>query len=296
MDIITAEHLTRSYGTRRGIESLKLSVSEGVLFGFLGPNGAGKSTLIRVLLGLLRPTRGAACVFGLDCWKQTRAIKKDVGYLPGDLRLYSWMTASDALRFAGRVRRRDLTRPGRELAEQFELEMDVPVRKMSRGNRQKLGLVLAMAHEPRLLILDEPTSGLDPLMQATAHQLLRQSARAGRTVFLSSHSLGEVEQICDRVAIVRAGRLVANNTLAELQKQAGHRVVIHWPDESAARGLSCPDFFREVQREGRTWSAIMTGDINDLFSWLAHHSVDDLSVGRPDLETLFHQYYESEQP
>lgn len=185
---------------------------------------------------------------------------------------------------------------GRELAEQFELEMDIPVRKMSRGMRQKLGLVLAMAHEPRLLVLDEPTSGLDPLMQATAHQLLRQWVGAGRTVFLSSHSLGEVEQICDRVAIVRAGRLVANSTLAELQHQAGHRVVIHWPSQSVARDLCCPPFFRELERDGRTWSALMSDGINDLLAWLARHPVDDLSVGRPDLETLFHRYYESERP
>src|SRR5262249_26093722 len=177
------DHLTRRYGRRRGVERVSLTVPEGVLFGFLGPNGAGKTTTIRVLLGFLRPSSGAARIFGRDCWRESKAIKRDVGYLPGDLRLPPWMTGASALSIFGAVRGQVLTRAGRELAERFDLDLSVKVREMSRGMRQKLGLILALAHEPRLLVLDEPTSALDPLMQQTLHELLRQLAATGHTIF-----------------------------------------------------------------------------------------------------------------
>ena len=179
MALIQLDNLTRHYGARRGIERISLSVAEGVLFGFLGPNGAGKTTTIRVLLGFLRPGGGAARIFGLDCWRQSKAIKRDVGYLPGDLHLASWMNGAAAVSIYGTVRGSDLTRPSRQLAERFGLDLRVKVRDMSRGMRQKLGLILALAHSPRLLVLDEPTNSLDPLMQQTLHEYLRQLAAAG---------------------------------------------------------------------------------------------------------------------
>src|SRR5580765_3539907 len=201
MPLIQIENLTRGYGRRRGVDRLSLNVAEGTLFGFLGPNGAGKTTTIRVMLGFLRPTAGAAKIFGLDCWSDSKAIKRDVGYVPGDLRLPSWMNGETALSIFGAVRGQDLMRSGRELAERFDLDLRVKVREMSRGMRQKLGLILALAHSPRLLVLDEPTSALDPLMQQELRALLVKMAAKGHTVFFSSHSLGEVEELCDRVAI-----------------------------------------------------------------------------------------------
>src|SRR5207247_1315609 len=155
VSLIQLDNLTRRYGRRRGVESLSFSVGEGALFGFLGPNGAGKTTTIRVLLGFLRPTSGAAKIFGLDCWRDSKAIKRDIGYLPGDLRLPAWMDGANALSIFGAVRGRDLAGAGRELAEKFDLDLRVKVRDMSRGMRQKLGLILALAHSPRLLVLDE---------------------------------------------------------------------------------------------------------------------------------------------
>src|ERR1044071_6944593 len=231
---IQLDNLTRRYGRRRGIERVSLSVPAGALFGFLGPNGAGKTTTIRVLLGFLRPGSGSARIFGLDCWRDSKAIKRDVGYIPGDLRLSEWMNGATALSIFGAVRGRDLSRSGRELAETFALDLRVKVREMSRGMRQKLGLILALAHAPRLLVLDEPTSALDPLMQELLHDSLRRLAGAGHTVFFSSHSLGEVEQLCDRVAIVRDGEIVADESLAALRDRAGHDVTIRWTEDASA--------------------------------------------------------------
>src|SRR5438876_3779258 len=161
MSVITTAGLTRQYGSRSGIQAVTLAVPQGSLFGFLGPNGAGKTTAIRVLLGFLRPTAGSARIFGLDCWRQSRQAKAEIGYVPGDLRLYAWMNGAEALRMFGSIRRRDMLVFGRQLAEQFDLDLSVAVRSMSRGMRQKLGLILVLAHKPRLLVLDEPTSSLD---------------------------------------------------------------------------------------------------------------------------------------
>ena len=295
MSLIQLENLTRGYGRRRGVELVSLSVAEGVLFGFLGPNGAGKTTTIRVLLGFLRPGSGTARIFGLDCWRDSKAIKRDIGYLPGDLRLSEWMNGATALSIFGAVRGRDLTGSGRELAGTFDLDLRVKVRDMSRGMRQKLGLILALAHAPRLLVLDEPTSALDPLMQQVLHDHLRHLSAAGHTVFFSSHSLGEVEQLCDRVAIVRDGALVADESLAALREKAGHDVTIRWKDESHALGLSPPDFLRLTRRDGAVWQGTLDGPAHRLVDFLAGKQVEELSIGRPDLESLFRRFYQHDE-
>ena len=295
MSLIQLENLTRGYGRRRGIERVSLSVAEGALFGFLGPNGAGKTTTIRVLLGFLRPGGGTARIFGLDCWRDSKAIKRDLGYLPGDLRLSDWMSGATALSIFGAVRGQDLTRSGRELAGTFDLDLRVKVRDMSRGMRQKLGLILALAHSPRLLVLDEPTSALDPLMQEVLHDHLRKLAAAGHTVFFSSHSLGEVEQLCDRVAIVRDGALVADESLAALRDRAGHDVTIRWKNESNALALTPPEFLRLTRRDGAVWQGTLDGPAHRLVDFLAGKQVEELIIGRPDLESLFRRFYQHDQ-
>ena len=292
MSLIQLEKLTRGYGRRRGVEGVSLSVAEGALFGFLGPNGAGKTTTIRVLLGFLRPTGGAARIFGLDCWRDSKVIKRDIGYLPSDLRLPAWMNGTTALSIFGAVRGRDLRASGRELADTFNLDLRVKVREMSSGMRQKLGLILTLAHSPRLLVLDEPTSALDPLMQQVLHDLLRQPATAGHTVFFSSHSLGEVEQLCDRVAIVRDGELVANESLAALRDRTGHDVTIRWKDKSHALQHTPPGFLKLTRNEGALWHGTFDGPAHPLIDFLAGKSVEDLSIGRPDLESLFRRFYQ----
>ncbi len=289
--IIELRSLTRRYGRRRGVEGIDLDVPEGALFGFLGPNGAGKTTTIRVLLGFLHASGGTARALGRDCWRESRRIKEDVGYVPGDVRLYPWLTGRDALRIVGAVRGRGLRAKGAEIAEELGLDLSVKVRSMSRGTRQKLGLVLAMAHEPRLLILDEPTSSLDPLVQERLRSRLRRMARSGHTVFFSSHTLSEVESLCDRVAILREGRLVANETLDALRRATGHEVTVRFRDSSLPSGDDTPSGVRWDSRAGSEWRGRIEGPLEPLLAWLGKHSVDDVALGRPDLETLFRRFY-----
>ena len=292
MSVIVAEQLTRRYGRRTGVEQLNLRVAEGARFGFLGPNGAGKTTTIRVLLGFLRPTAGRAEVFGRDCWRAGTQIKRDVGYLPGDLRLYSSMTGADHVRIFGAARGLDLKRPGGDLAERFALDLGVTVRKMSRGMRQKLGLILALAHRPKLLVLDEPTASLDPLMQEMLLQHLRELAEAGHTVFFSSHSLSEVDRLCDRVAIVREGRLVADETLETLRTRARRHFTLRWADGTPLDGVTVPEFVEIDQRQGRSWHGRLNGPVPEFLRWVGRSPIVDLTLGQPDLESLFCRYYE----
>ncbi|MHC4094154.1 MAG: ABC transporter ATP-binding protein, partial [Planctomycetota bacterium] len=264
MSVIVAEQLTRRYGRRVGIEQVDLQVPEGMLFGFLGPNGAGKTTTIRVLLGFLRPSSGRAGMLGRDCWRDSHRIKADVGYLPGDLRLYPSMTGEDHLRICGVARGRDMLAPGTALAERFVLDLKVPARKMSRGMRQKLGLLLALAHRPRLMILDEPTASLDPLMRDELIGHLRQLASEGHTVFFSSHTLSEVERLCDRVAIVREGRLVADQALDALRAQARRQVTIRWAAKARPAEIDVPAFLKIDERDDRFWRGNLTGTVPQL--------------------------------
>ncbi len=292
MPIIQTQQLTRRYGKHRGIDSLDLSVPRGSVYGFLGPNGAGKTTAIRVLLGFLRPTSGRAAILDLDCWQHGRTIKQDVGYLPGDLRLYTGMTGLAVLNWIGQVRQTDIMPYAHELCEDFGLDLSRRVREMSRGTRQKLGIILAMAHKPTLLILDEPTASLDPIMQQKLHRRLRRLADEGNTVFFSSHTLSEVDRLCDRVAIIREGRLVTEQSLTSLRTQAGHWVTVRWKDDASAQA-DPPAFIKLNQREGRVWTGELAGPIDQFVAWLNGRAVEDLAIGPPDLETLFHHYYEN---
>lgn len=289
MDIVSVESLSLHYGSKIGVEEVSLAVPEGALFGFLGPNGAGKTTMIRVLLGLLKPTAGKASIFGLDCWRDARRIKEEIGYLPGDLRLYPWLTGQQTVRLFGAIRGKDLSRGAKDLADLFDLDLRKRVRAMSRGTRQKLGIVLALAHAPRLMALDEPTAALDPLMQDALKRRLQAMAASGHTVFFSSHTLSEVEQLCDRVAIVRAGRLVADETLAALRSRASRRVMIRW--QAGAQPDEPPPFLALSSRDGGRWEGVLSGGAPALLMWLASKPIEDLSLGEPDLETVFRGYY-----
>ncbi|MCK4872817.1 MAG: ABC transporter ATP-binding protein [Phycisphaerales bacterium] len=296
MSIITLDNMTRCYGSNVAVNSLSLDVPEGSLFGFLGPNGGGKTTTIRVLLGLLRATSGAASIFGLNVWKHSPRIKADVGYLPGDLRLYPWLTGHQAIRMVAGIRGMTLEKPGRSLAERYALDLSIPVRRMSRGMRQKLGIILALAHDPKLVILDEPTSGLDPLMQAALITHLRSLAMEGRTVFFSSHSLSEVEQLCHHVAILRRGTLVACEALSDLRTRAAREVMLTWKP-GVSPPADAPPFLRVHTREDRTWRCSMMGSAVELVRWAGAQDLEDLSIGEPDLEVLFRRYYdEGETP
>ena len=288
-EVIATRGLTKRYGPRVGVEEVSLAVPRGSVFGFIGPNGAGKTTTIRLLLGFLRANAGTASVFGLDCWRDSHRIKRDVGYLPGDLRLAPWMTATSALRIVGAARGSDLTPAGQALTGRFDLDPGVRVRSMSRGMRQKLGLILALSHEPNLLVLDEPTSALDPVTQERLYDYLAERSARGVTVFFSSHVLSEVEGLCDRVAIVRAGRIVVDDTLADLKARARRVVTLSWEREPD-RG-SAPSFLTLRDGNDSTWRCELEGPAAPLLDWLQGKRLRDLTVGAPDLDSLFRRYY-----
>lgn len=279
-----------------------MAIEPGSLYGFLGPNGAGKSTTIRVLLGFLRPTSGTARVLGLDCWTQSERLKAEVGAIPGDVRLWPWLTGQGALKLFGQIRGRDLLPQGKKLADELELDLGVRVRAMSRGMRQKLGLILAMAHQPAVLILDEPTTALDPLMQDRLRKILRRMANAGHTVFFSSHTLSEVEELCERVAIVKQGKIVADSTLEELRRQNEHDVVILWKPGAAMPGDAStpagdqpvPGFLALSERSRRRWAGRLRGPVQPLMGFLAAQPVEDVTIARPSLENIFRRFYEDD--
>jgi len=290
MMAIALESVSKRYGDRVGVHDLSLRIAAGEVFGYIGPNGAGKTTTIRMLLGLLRPEGGSARVLSRDCWAEGPAVRREIGYMPGDLRLYPWMTAQVALHIFSRVRRTDLAPAGRGLCEYFGLDPSVAVRAMSRGMRQKLGLILALAHDPRVLVLDEPTSGLDPITQERLYQQLRERAGRGHTVFFSSHVLSEVEGLCDRVAIVRAGEIVEDEAITALRERAHRVATIRWAGAPPAPGSLPPGITLE-QSSDRQWECRLVGPAGGLLAWLRPHDVADLEIGPPDLDRLFRQYY-----
>src|SRR5438067_1786748 len=236
--------LTKDYGLGRGLFDLDLAIPQQEVFGFLGPNGAGKTTTIRLVMGMIRPTSGSAHVFGIDCLRDAVEVKRKVGYLPGDVPQFGGMRGREVVSYFGGMRGGADPKRVRELAERFDLDLGRRFREYSSGNKQKLAIVLAFMHGPELLILDEPTGGLDPLNQQEFYALLRETREAGATIFLSSHVLSEVEHVCDRVGILRAGRLVKVADLEELRRaRAQHDLVGTEP--------SLEEFFLSFFGEGK---------------------------------------------
>ncbi|MEZ5145038.1 MAG: ABC transporter ATP-binding protein [Acidimicrobiales bacterium] len=294
---IVTERLTKSYGRARGVVELELTVAAGEVYGFLGPNGAGKTTTIRTLLDFLHPTSGRAEVLGLDSRRDSLEIRRRVGYLPGDLVLYERLTGREHLDWLASLRGGGDATARDALVERFQADLDRPIRQLSKGNRQKLGLVQAFMHDADLLVLDEPTAGLDPLMQEEFHDLLRETVDAGRTVFLSSHSLDEVQHVADRVGIIREGRLVAVERVEELRERASRRVDVRFapavtPDPSAFTGLPG---VTDVSVRGDLVSFGVTGSIRPVLRVAADLDVVDLLSRPADLEEIFLTYYRGDE-
>lgn len=289
--VIHLDRLTKTYGARRGIEDVTLDVRRGEVFGFLGPNGAGKTTTIRTLLDILRPTRGSATVFGLDARTGACEIHARSGYLPGELGLAERMTVGQQLEHLANLRGGVPKERVAALAKRFDLDLARPVRALSRGNRQKLGIVQACMHEPELLVLDEPSMGLDPLMQQEFNALVRESKARGATVFLSSHILPEVEALCDRVGIIREGRLVAVEEVSAIRRKAVRRVrATYAAPPSVALVEGVPDV-RDAAVEGRALLCQVQGDAGPLVRALATQELVDLTVHEPSLEDVFLGFY-----
>jgi ABC-2 type transport system ATP-binding protein len=286
---IRADGLTKLYRNGRGVSDLSLSVGQGEVLGFLGPNGAGKTTTIRMMLDLIRPTSGSVTMFGRS--PGDRDVRGAIGYLPGDLRLYGSMTGREHVVHFAHLRSMTGLGDAVELSERLLLDLDEPVRQLSRGNRQKVGLVLAMMHRPRLLILDEPTSGLDPLVQQTFHDLVGESAAHGSTVFLSSHVLPEVQQVADRVALIRNGRLILVDSVESLRSAAVARVEVTLSEPPAADAFASIPGTREIDRRGSTVVLTHEGDIDPLIKRLAGLHVVAIDSSEADLEDVFLRLY-----
>lgn len=290
MYVIETLGLAKHYGAIRALAGIDLRVPRGTIFGFLGPNGAGKTTTMRILVGLLRPTAGRASVFGLDMIGQSREIRRKVGYLPGDVRLYEWMTGRRFLSFCDAARGGGAAREIERLRGRFDLDIDRRIRGYSRGMKQKLALIASLMHRPELLILDEPTTALDPLVQLTLHDELRTAAGEGRTVLFSSHTLGEVEVLCDHVAIIRRGEIIEDSSIEELRQRAVRRVALRLRNEESDK-LAFPEGACPQATMDGTVNLSWTGPIDGLTAWLATLRLEDVTIGPPDLDDLFAAYY-----
>ncbi|MGK2936674.1 MAG: ATP-binding cassette domain-containing protein [Solirubrobacteraceae bacterium] len=290
-DAIVCERLTKRYGRHRGIEDIDLRVHPGEAFGFLGPNGAGKSTTIRALMGFLRPTSGRAEVFGFDCWRQSVEVARHVGNLPGDFTYDEQLTGWEVVRHVARLRRHDDLAYAGELAERLEADMGRPLRHLSRGNHQKVGLVQAMFHQPRLLLLDEPSGGLDPLMRETFLDLVAEARADGATVFLSSHNLEEVHSVCERVGIIRDARLIATENIGDLIRRALRHVRITAAAPIDPAPFAELDGAQDVHGDGATLTLRLAGEVDALVKLAARHEIVDLEIGRASLEEVFLSFY-----
>jgi ABC-2 type transport system ATP-binding protein len=289
--VIRTEKLTKSYGSHRGIVDVNLEVQQGEVFGFLGPNGAGKTTTIRVLLDLIRPTSGKAYVFDVESSVDPTAIHRRIGYLPGEFALYDRLTGGQTLEYFGNLRGGVDRAYQAGLIERFDLDPNRRFREYSKGNKQKVGLVVALQHRPELLLLDEPTAGLDPLVQQTFFSLLRERVADGGTVFLSSHILSEVERSCDRVAIIREGRLVQVDRVDALRDLAHHQVELRFAGEPPVGEFKSIPGVSDVVAEDHILRLRVQGSITPVVEAAAKAGVVDFLSREPSLEEIFLAQY-----
>jgi ABC-2 type transport system ATP-binding protein len=288
---ISTQGLTKQYGRRRGLAGLDLAVHTGEVFGYLGPNGAGKTTTIRLLLDLIRPTSGRIELLGGDPRRDGVALRRRIGYLPGDFTVDGRQSARELLTYLGNLR--GGVPPARitALADRLDLDLTARIRSLSKGNRQKVGLVQAFMHSPELLVLDEPTSGLDPLLQQTFLAMVREARAAGQTVFMSSHVMSEVQQSADRVGIVREGRMVAVERVEDLRERAVRRVEIHFAAPVPPSEFAALPGVGDVAVAGTVLHCRLGGRADALVKAAARHTVISLLSEEPDLEELFFTYY-----
>jgi ABC-2 type transport system ATP-binding protein len=290
MSVIEVINLTKYYGKSRGIVDVSFKEEEGEIFGFIGPNGAGKSTTIRLLLSLIHPTSGTATIFGKNVLTHGPEIRRDIGYLPSEVFYYEGMKVVDLLKYSASFYDHDCTQRMQELSEIMELEMNRRISDLSFGNKKKVGIVQGLLHSPKLLFLDEPTSGLDPLMQRKFFDLVRQENARGVTVFFSSHILGEVQRLCNRVGIIREGKIVEISDIRTLQQNNYKKVHV------TAEGLTPATFnlpgVTNIQMENGASSFFFKGDINAVLQKLGGIQVSDVTIEEPTLEEIFMHYYE----
>ena len=270
--VIEISHLTKHYGTHRGVEDVSFCVQEGSIFGFLGPNGAGKSTTIRAMLGLLQLEQGRIQLFGKDIRKEKEAILREVGYMPSEAMFYPSMRVKEVIQLAADVRKKDCREEAAKLCDRLQIDPEKKIRELSLGNRKKVGIVCAMQHRPKLFVFDEPTSGLDPLIQREFFALIKEYVAEGTTCLLSTHVLSEVKNYCEKVAIMKEGKLQCVDTVAHMTKTSAKRI--------------------RMVRDGKQEDFMFKGDLNDLAKELVGHEITDILIEDPSLDEIFLHFYQ----
>jgi ABC-2 type transport system ATP-binding protein len=292
--VIEIAQLRKTYGNIQAVKGISISVERGEIFGFLGPNGAGKTTTIRCMLDVIRPTEGSIHVLGLDAQHDTQALHQRIGYLPGDVRLPGDMTGRQVINYFSRLQGREPLLLDK-LVERFDVEMKRPLRGYSKGMRQKIGVVLAFMCDPDVLILDEPTSGLDPLLQRTFNEFLLEEQARGKTIFMSSHIMSDVEKVCQRVAVIRRGELVTVEKVETLRQKAGQRIIVEFGDLVAAEELARIPGVSNVSTTNGSYHFNMSGSMDPLIKALSQHEVIRLQAEEAPLEEVFLKFYEESQ-
>ena len=286
--------LSKFYGKARGIEHIDLEIGEGEIFGFIGPNGAGKSTTIRILMNMIFPSGGSARIMGMDVIRDTKKIKKQVGYTPSDANAYSSMKVREFLNYCIRFyETQDGDQRITELSDLFELDLNRQITDLSLGNRKKVSIVQSLLHRPKLLILDEPTTGLDPLMQSVFFELLRTENKKGMTIFLSSHILSEVQMICKRVAIIKGGKIIQLEDIDNLRKKQLKKVSVELGDHMNNETLTIHGAENVIKGPGNVLSFMYSGNINDLIDILSGKQIINLIIEEPTLDEIFLHYYKN---
>jgi len=290
MSVCEIHGLTRDYGKGHGVFDLSFSINQGEVFGFLGPNGAGKTTTIRHLMGFLKPEKGYCTIGGKDCWKDRAEIQKTLGYIPGEMVFFDDMTGTEFLAFMAKYRKTKSNGRTKELLDRFELDAQSKIKKMSKGMKQKVGIVAAFMHDPEVLILDEPTSGLDPLMQSRFIELVLEEKARGKTILMSSHIFEEVERTCSRVAIIKNGKLVALDNVEALKAAQARKYVVTLENEDAA-GAFAGEGLRVSEVSHNQVTVIVQNNIKELISVMDRYPVINIITPNQSLEEIFMQYY-----
>lgn len=294
MNIIEINDLTKYYGKARGIIDVSFNVEEGEIFGFIGPNGAGKSTTLRTILGLIYPASGNAKIFGKDCIKYGPEVKKEIGYLPSEVFYYDRMKVVDLLKYSASFYKKDCSKRIKELADTMDLDLHKRIDDLSFGNKKKVGIVQGLLHEPKLIILDEPTSGLDPLMQQKFFELLQEENKKGATILFSSHILGEVQRLCNRVAIIKEGKIIQLEKISALQDNNYKKIRVQPNGRIDQNYFNIPGV-SNLEMKQNIFSFLFRGNINEIMKKVAEIEVVNVWIEEPDLEEIFLHYYEKEE-
>jgi len=294
MNIIEINNLTKAYGKSRGISDVSFNVEEGEIFGFIGPNGAGKSTTLRTLLALIHPTSGSATIFGKDCIKSAPEIAKELGYLPSEVFYYNNMKVIDLLKYSASFYKKDCSKRITELAEIMNLDLNKKIDDLSFGNKKKVGIIQGLLHEPKLIILDEPTSGLDPLMQQKFFNLLKEENKKGTTILFSSHILSEVQKLCNRVAIIKEGKIIKVEKISTLQENNYKKIKIELHSK-VDKNIFNIIGLNNLEIKDNTITFLFKGNINLITKKLCELDLVNVWIEEPDLEEIFMHYYEKEE-